>query len=645
MSDMDPIPLDDDEDAAAAKKARPKSPDPFGLDEDDEAAPELDALGNPIETVPKKTGEPVEPPKPLPRLVRMNDPGPASGTGPGGSAKAPPSSRSLKPKPESAPAPPRPSKQASREAAPSRTQAPLPRSSYAGSSASSSAPSSSPSRRSKRRDDDDATREGVLEEPTPEFDTIEARQTIRNIVAGVLVLVAAVFLGSSLGLFRSDPRFSDVDIKDPSLASADPVPPASGPKTAGASASSSTVPGEREAQMALDDARAAGTRGDTEGTVKRLKLVAESYPKTAAGKAAREALERGERGLPLFVSGPVVVAQPAEPAKNEPSKPADPADVVVAAPEGAMKPGGVATAAATAPAPREIIPPPTASPEAYRDTGLNRPRAAVAARGLPAGFRAREEAGVDASGWPLEITGDKDGAAMVFIPGGSFTQGRDDGPESERPSHRVRLSPYYIDQHEVTIRQYRLFTLANARPMPGAPEGAGLEWPVTGVSARDALEYAQWAGKTLPTEAQWEFAARTTDGRLHPWGPRARPARPANSPVVGPIFRASSDLSPYGVYDLAGNAREWTLNWYDPRGYEAVATTVAIDPVGPPRKNRAQPLTIKGGSPVGEATWRAGQMPESRSNLLGFRCVLPLTTPGPGPAPGGGGAKAATIPF
>jgi formylglycine-generating enzyme required for sulfatase activity len=402
------------------------------------------------------------------------------------------------------------------------------------------------------------------------------------------------------------------------------------------------MPGEHEAQLALDDARAAAKRGDSEGTVQRLKLVVEGYPKTAAGKAAREALARGERGLPLFVDGPLVVAQPGEP-PPPPPVPAAPPEVIAA--PAATTPAAMPDTPTT-PTPREIAPPPTVTPEPRRITGIERPTADIAARPLPDGFRPRPEAGVDPSGWPLEITGDRDGATLIFIPGGSFVQGRDDGPESERPAHRVRLSPYYIDQHEVTIRQYRLFALATARSMPGAPEGAGPDWPVTGVSARDALDYAQWAGKTLPTEAQWEFAARTTDGRLFPWGPRPRPARPPSAPVVGPIFSEPDDLSPFGVHDLGGNAREWTSDWYDARAYEALGATVAVDPAGPARKSRTQGLTIKGGSPTREATWRSGQMPESRSNLLGFRCVLPLSAPNapgrPANSPRGAGVA---VPF
>src|SRR5262249_20658351 len=153
------------------------------------------------------------------------------------------------------------------------------------------------------------------------------------------------------------------------------------------------------------------------------------------------------------------------------------------------------------------------------------------ARTLPPGFRAQPNAGVHESGWPLVIVGDRDGAPMLFVPGGTFTMGNDQGPPTEAPAHQVRLSPYYVDQHEVTVRQFKVF-LNESHPRVQPPKSWSEEFrqspsellPMVTVNARDAQAYADWAQKKLPTEAQWEMAARGTDGRLYPWGSEPLPA-------------------------------------------------------------------------------------------------------------------------
>jgi formylglycine-generating enzyme required for sulfatase activity len=264
-------------------------------------------------------------------------------------------------------------------------------------------------------------------------------------------------------------------------------------------------------------------------------------------------------------------------------------------------------------------------------------------RTLPEGFAASPEAGVHSSGWPLVILGRRDGAPMVLVPGGTFVMGNDSGPRAEAPSHKVRLSTYYIDQHEVTVRQFQLFlseTQYHGQPAKGWSEDfrkiPSDAYPMVMVNARDAQAYADWAHKKLPTEAQWEMAARSTDGRLYPWGgdPKAV-ARPAGEWKSLPVKTTPGDVSPYGVYDMGGNVLEWTTDWYDSRYYHELPIGDVDNPTGPATKPRSLELVIKGDRKSGTASSRQGMMLEKRTAFVGFRCVLPVTerpTAVPGPA-------------
>jgi len=148
---------------------------------------------------------------------------------------------------------------------------------------------------------------------------------------------------------------------------------------------------------------------------------------------------------------------------------------------------------------------------------------------------------------------------MVLVKGGQFQMGRDDSNDAfEKPAHLVSVDSFFMDQTEVTNEAYQEFLSANPSwPAPSGWQGrrfsAGSgKYPVTGVTWNDAREYARSAGKRLPTEAEWEYAARGTDGRLYPWG---------NSWVAGRANVATGRLAPVGQYagdiDMAGNAEEW----------------------------------------------------------------------------------------
>lgn len=160
-------------------------------------------------------------------------------------------------------------------------------------------------------------------------------------------------------------------------------------------------------------------------------------------------------------------------------------------------------------------------------------------------------------------------AGMVFIPGGEFLMGNDQGDEYERPAHRVLVQPFFMDITEVTCEQYLAFIKNTGHRAPPQwtigtyPAGAG-DLPVTGVDWHDATSYAQWANKRLPTEQEWEFAARANDGRKYPWGNIWR-AGAANAGESSPqrLMSVGTHLegkTPSGLMDMIGNAWEWTAS-------------------------------------------------------------------------------------
>jgi formylglycine-generating enzyme required for sulfatase activity len=457
----------------------------------------------------------------------------------------------------------------------------------------------------------------VADEATPNLDTYETRRAIRWVIGGIAFLILALCGWAILGSLRGPRVGPGYEVTD--LPPADAPPPSDRPMPPPSKASAA---GERDAQAALADARRFAERNNPELARQQLERIVATFPDTKAAGLARAGIDRGDRGLPLFVDGDAMVAQPEAP----PPAAIAPEPVVVAA-----RPGGEAPVGAT------LIAAPAVPPEPRQETGLAPETADVPPRALPEGFRARPGAGVHPVGYPLEITCDRDGGAMVLVPGGTFLMGRDDGPNEERPAHRVALAPYYIDQHEITAGQFARFRAERGR---AATDGVVRDFaaPATKVSFAEAQEYAEWAGKRLPTEAQWELAARTVDGRLVPWGTGPpdwqRPRKPGQ---VDAVMVHRLDLSPYGVFDLAGNVREWTADWFDPSVYARRAASVAVDPSQPePGRARIPERAIRGGSPEWLATWRAGMRPDARLDTIGFRCVLPLAGAAPAAIAAGG---------
>jgi formylglycine-generating enzyme required for sulfatase activity len=154
---------------------------------------------------------------------------------------------------------------------------------------------------------------------------------------------------------------------------------------------------------------------------------------------------------------------------------------------------------------------------------------------------------------------------MAYVPGGEFQMGSDEGDPLSRPAHKVAVAPFFIDVNEVTNEAYLEFVKATSHTPPARwkggttfPEGEG-KFPVTGVNWYDALEYAAWVGKRLPTEAEWEFAAGGNDDRMYPWG-NAWDASLANADNISKGVRKTGEggRSPFGLFDMSGNAWEWT---------------------------------------------------------------------------------------
>ena len=195
---------------------------------------------------------------------------------------------------------------------------------------------------------------------------------------------------------------------------------------------------------------------------------------------------------------------------------------------------------------------------------------------------------------------------MVLVPGGTFIMGNDRGELNERPPHTVRVSTFYIDQYEVTNRQFRTFL--DETHWTGLPPGKWLtdkkrleapeSLPANYVDYHDAENFALWAGKRLATEAQWEMAARSGDGRRYPWGDQSiQWSRHREFRQVDPVMSFQEDVSPYGVFDMAGNTTEWVRDWYDPKYFEKQKDKIVENPTGPPnhRGNSIQRV-VKGGS-------------------------------------------------
>ena len=231
---------------------------------------------------------------------------------------------------------------------------------------------------------------------------------------------------------------------------------------------------------------------------------------------------------------------------------------------------------------------------------------------------------------PVTITGN-DGAPMVLVPAGEFTMGSEQGDDDEQPVHRVVLDRFYLDTFEVTNGRFAKFVAAiQSEPPWGFADQetpvVQAERPVRWVNWLEATGYCLWAGKRLPSEAEWEKAARGTDGRTYPWGNEPPTAAHAvfglkeGDETVSPIGNRDAGSSPYGVHDLAGNLYEWVTDWYDDAFY---TQSVPSNPRGPVEGTAK---VQRGGSYINSpyrlrSAFRTKSDPTEHDPHVGFRCA------------------------
>ena len=237
------------------------------------------------------------------------------------------------------------------------------------------------------------------------------------------------------------------------------------------------------------------------------------------------------------------------------------------------------------------------------------------------------------------LRGIKEKRGMVLVPAGSFVMGNNSIKREQRPSHNVHLDPFYIDKYEVTNAEYYEFlgyikkTKDHSKCREDEPINKDHqphnwekgyyghpEFPVVRIDWYDACAYAAWVGKRLPTEAEWEKAARGTDERKWPWGNEWDPSR-YNFGDPEPVGSHEDGKSPYGCYDMAGSVAEWCADWYKMNYYEK---SPKGNPKGP---EKGEKKVIRGGSrfiPDGlslRSTARKAVLPNIGNISVGFRCA------------------------
>jgi len=276
------------------------------------------------------------------------------------------------------------------------------------------------------------------------------------------------------------------------------------------------------------------------------------------------------------------------------------------------------------------------------------PPAAEAAALLRQTWMRRNLAAMAAEGDTLPAPSGRTGDDMVLVPAGDFTMGRDDGEFDEAPARTVYLDAYYIDRHEVTVAGYRACTEAGActAPYSGASayklefEGHYTNWnkagrdqhPVNGINWHQANGYCHWAKKRLPSEAEWEKAARGTDGRSYPWGEEESSCDRivmddggdgCGHEMAWPVGSKPAGDSPYGVADMSGNLWEWVGDWYGHGYYRDAPSANPVNEVA------GEGLRIvRGGSMADQnshihrTTNRLGYDPaQGYDYTIGFRCA------------------------
>jgi formylglycine-generating enzyme required for sulfatase activity len=222
--------------------------------------------------------------------------------------------------------------------------------------------------------------------------------------------------------------------------------------------------------------------------------------------------------------------------------------------------------------------------------------------------------------------------SMVLIPAGEFLMGSWTGDADERPMRRVYLDAYFFDKNQLTVGEYAKFLDATSHSAPPdwniMSRAMHQKRPVVNVDWADAAAYCTWAGKRQPTEAEWEKAARGTDGRTYPWGNEPPTKLHANMQKevwnshmgLTPVGTFEDSTSPYGINDMAGNVWEWVSDWYDDDYY---STAPLRNPTGPAT---GMSKVVRGGSwgsgPKGlRSAERETRVPSFQGYGTGFRCA------------------------
>lgn len=229
---------------------------------------------------------------------------------------------------------------------------------------------------------------------------------------------------------------------------------------------------------------------------------------------------------------------------------------------------------------------------------------------------------------------------LLYVPSGEFTMGSTE-TRHEQPVRKVYLDAFWVGRYDVTVAQFRAFCKAKPYRYPWTKLKPQWGWidshPMVLVNWDDARAYCRWAGGDLPTEAQWEKAARGTDGRIFPWGNRFDPAKlRTNTTWTSPVGTYPAGASPYGCLDIVGNVYQWCLDFYG-ENYEGLPDRNPRGvPVGQARILRGgdwgddNRLSFRcayryadlfaTGPPPPSSTYRAGSI---RTPLYGFRLVVP----------------------
>ena len=250
---------------------------------------------------------------------------------------------------------------------------------------------------------------------------------------------------------------------------------------------------------------------------------------------------------------------------------------------------------------------------------------------LPKGFEEVKENGYSSEGLPMCILCTRTGSKLALVPAGTCIVGSDAGPENSKPSITVFLDAFYMEILEVTIQDYEKFRVdqreKKKQPVPPAPSNpsSSPQTPALGVPWGVASSYARWAGMELPTESEFEKAARGPHGLRTPWGDGKALISSRTLSTTGSF---PTDRSPYGIYDLAGNAMEWCSDLYSPTAHADASGSgtkeVPRNWAGPKKVREMNFRVVKGNGKDWSVWDRQGKDIKGHPEV-GFRCVLRIS--------------------